>query len=472
MIRSWRRGFVVLGAALALLATQAPALGSGSSGASGSRAAAGGEGLQLVRVRHSLLGTHFWYQQTYSGLPVLGGYLARHVDRVGRLAGIDDGRLAVSGEVPAVVGVSALSAKAAAGAHDGGDPRSATLSVLPGAHARLVWRVLATKSNGSTETFVDAMSGGVLTSRRLARDAFGSGRVFKPNPVVTLGNESLRDRNDSNYAGLSRAYRSVVLTNLDDSGYLRGNFARVLSLQQRAAYSPTHRYSYPRSDNRFEQLMSYYDVTETQKYIQSLGFQDVNNESQVLLPDNYRGDNSFYDPSDDTITLGTGGVDDAEDAEVTWHEYGHAIQDDQVPNYGQGEEAGAIGEGFGDYWAVTMSQPVSPRRNLPCVADWDSVSYTSGPVHCLRRVDRHLTVADKVGEVHFDGQIWSRALWDISRALGRSRADRLILESQFRFAPRSSFASAAKATIATARMLYGEQAAAVCRRAFTARGIH
>ena len=35
------------------------------------------------------------------------------------------------------------------------------------------------------------------------------------------------------------------------------------------------------------------------------------------------------------ISTGTGGVDDAEDPEVIWHEYGHAIQDDQVPGCGE-----------------------------------------------------------------------------------------------------------------------------------------
>ena len=33
-------------------------------------------GLTLVATRHSLLGTHAWYQQTYQGIPVLGSYYA------------------------------------------------------------------------------------------------------------------------------------------------------------------------------------------------------------------------------------------------------------------------------------------------------------------------------------------------------------------------------------------------------------
>jgi Zn-dependent metalloprotease len=48
-------------------------------------------------------------------------------------------------------------------------------------------------------------------------------------------------------------------------------------------------------------------------------------------------------------------VDDAEDADVIVHEYGHAIQADQVPGFGAGGDAGGMGEGFGDYLAGTIS---------------------------------------------------------------------------------------------------------------------
>jgi Fungalysin/Thermolysin Propeptide Motif len=34
-------------------------------------------GLRQVQVRHSLLGTHTRYQQTYRGIPVVGGFYAR-----------------------------------------------------------------------------------------------------------------------------------------------------------------------------------------------------------------------------------------------------------------------------------------------------------------------------------------------------------------------------------------------------------
>jgi hypothetical protein len=93
-----------------------------------------------------------------------------------------------------------------------------------------------------------------------------------------------------------------------------------------------------------------------------------------------------------------------------------------VPGYGASLDAGSIGESFGDYLSVTVGLAAAKQYSWPvktdeaCVADWDSVSYTSTVPHCLRRLDTDLKIADRKGEVHFDGQIWSRALWDIRQA--------------------------------------------------------
>lgn len=75
------------------------------------------------------------------------------------------------------------------------------------------------------------------------------------------------------------------------------------------------------------------------------------------------------------------------------------------------------------------------------------------------------------GQVHADGEIWWRALWDIRQALGARTADRIIIDAQFRFAPDTSFAAAAGATVDTATQMYGTRAAATVRRAFVDRGI-
>ena len=123
---------------------------------------------------------------------------------------------------------------------------------------------------------------------------------------------------------------------------------------------------------------------------------------------------------------------------------------------------------------MTMSQANSPdSATTPwaCVMDWDSTSYTSTTPHCIRRLDTGKTVADKTGEVHDDGEIWSQALFDINKGLGREKANKVILEGQFGYAPDTDFAQAAQATVDAATQLYGATDAATVKAAFQARGI-
>ena len=57
----------------------------------------------------------------------------------------------------------------------------------------------------------------------------GSAQVFVPNPVQSLGDESLTDQKDSDAAVPPAAYHAVQLTNLDGSGFLHGAYATVYS---------------------------------------------------------------------------------------------------------------------------------------------------------------------------------------------------------------------------------------------------
>lgn len=458
----------------ALGAALVGSLVAGTLAGSPAQAAPGGEQLELVATRHSLLADRFWYDQSYRGLPVLGGFYGKHIDRRTGQVTVDDGRQAVRGlsGIRAAVGLAHAEAKAQHSAP--GAKEKAELAILPGANAKLVWSVITDTAQGSTRTLVDAVSGSVVRVERLVKDAEGTGKVFSPSPNVTLQDDTLTDQDDADYAGLAGAYKTELLTDLDGSGYLRGAYAYAAD-KKALAFSTAGQFVYDRSDDRFEQVMVYHHVTSTQRYIQSLGFTGVNNEPQDFTTTGLKADNSFYSPSQDSMTFGTGGVDDAEDAEIIWHEYGHAIQDAQVPNFGSSAEAGAIGEGFSDYWAYTNSIPVSTdsaKFPLACVGDWDAVSYDSVKPTCLRTVDgtKHYP-EDVEGEVHADGEIWSRALFDLHGALGRTKADRIILEAQFSYAPNTSFAAAAQKTVDAAQALYGTREANAVRTAFHDRGI-
>jgi hypothetical protein len=311
-----------------------------------------------------------------------------------------------------------------------------------------------------------------------AAGATAPAKVFFPNPVQSLRDESLTDQKDADFFSadpfLRTAYKPVTLTELDGSGTLTGTYAKVLSETGTPARRTTDGFVYTRDDDRFEQVMGYYWITEAQHYLQSLKLRRPANARQQLLRINqYGGDNSFYREGSNklTITLGKGGVDDAEDGEVIVHEYGHAVQDDQVPGFGSTLESGSIGEAFGDYLAVEVSNAVTGNTfEQPCVADWDSTSYTPGPVHCLRRLDSTKHYPENLrGEVHADGEMWSAALWQARQAIGDPiTTDRIIVNAQFDFTPDISFRDAALKTIAAAGT--NRKAADAFRKAFTERG--
>lgn len=324
-----------------------------------------------------------------------------------------------------------------------------------------------------------ALVSGALAAKPPSGSSTGVGTVFLPNPVADLQDQSLTDQKDADYAALAPAYHDVTLTHLDGSGRLCGEWACIRAETGAPAYSPTNTFRYRRDDDRFEQVMAYFWVTQAQLYLRGLGFgselRPINAEQQDIRINQWGVDNSYSWDKHDILRFGKGGVDDAEDAEVILHEYGHAVQDSQQTPFGFGfsPEAGALGEGFADYFAATVSAHVAPTPDPECIADWDAVSYDPTAPHCLRRLDANLHYPEDVDltRIHSTGRIWSQALWQIRSALGPVRADRIILEAGFRYGASPTLPSAAAATIEVAGELYDAATAAVVEQQFAARGL-
>jgi hypothetical protein len=445
--------------------------------------------VRLYQTRQSLLGTHTWYRQVSAGRTVVNGWYAVHQWRDGQVTVVDE-RKGVQGLVRSSHPITANTAVQRVEALSGPAARvtgPARLMVLPsesGTAAHQAWRVLTTNSQGVTATYVGAENARILRRDRLSHEfdgpspaapVTGRGRVFDPNPVVALQREGLTDRHDTSYPAIRDAYRVVDLPRLDDSHSLKGQWVRITNNNR--ATSNTDKYKFGRESKFFEQVSAYYDVDAVQNYLQTLGFSDVNAEAQRIETNTIAADNSFYDLTNDKITMGRGGVDDAEDPEVTWHEYGHAVQDDQVPNFGTSLQAASIGEGFGDYLAATMSQENSPNtKKTPwsCLMDWDSTSYTTGTPHCIRRTNLALSyLTDRVGEPHADGQIWSGALWQMNRKLGRDIATQIIVEAQFSFPTGVKMPAAGSLTVQAAQALFPghPEYATITQEAFESRDI-
>ncbi|TCP59362.1 Zn-dependent metalloprotease [Tumebacillus sp. BK434] len=337
------------------------------------------------------------------------------------------------------------------------------------------YKVTAVDADSLTtwETFVDAETGNVLKNKDLNQKVDGTGKVFLPNPIQSAGTKTgFADNNDADSTALTNQLKTVTLRGLDGSGNLVGQYVKTVQ-KKATSYSATNTFNYTRSSDHFENVMVYYHIDELQRYIQSIGFTNVNNRQITVNVNGTTADNSFYSPSTKQLTFGTGGVDDAEDAGIIAHEYGHSIQDNQVPGFGNTLEGGAMGEGFGDYLGAIWEDKLAPGTyGKACIGEWDSTSYSTSNPPCLRRLDKNKVMPGSwYGEVHADGEIWSQGEYDMAQLLGVDNATKLILQSHFSLTPNSGFNAGAKAIKTADQLLNGGANASAITSIWAARGI-
>ena len=348
-------------------------------------------------------------------------------------------------------------------------PARAKLGIDP-VSGRLAWEVALASRKPLADYIVtvDARSGRALRSRDVLQHATGSAMIFNPNPVVEQnGWDGLKDRNDKDSDRLTALRLPVSLERLTSpKGCLVGVYVDARQGKKaKAVCSPTFDFSgLTRSDNDFEAVMSYFHIDRTRAYADSLGLSEaLRAKPQKVRANGIRDDNSYYSSLTHSMTLGSGGVDDAEDADVIVHEYGHSLQDQATPGFGRTRQSATIGEGFGDYMAGAMSSlTTGPSPWDACIFDWDGISYS--PSGCGRVANRTFDLKKaerRCGkEIHCVGEVWSSTLLELRNTLGndsagRSIVDRDVLESNFMLSPRAGFKDVARAVIAADQLLYG-----------------
>jgi hypothetical protein len=270
------------------------------------------------------------------------------------------------------------------------------------------------------------------------------------------------DNNDADTDSLN-AYRTHVTLDsltLENGIYkLNGPYCNVTDIESPvdpdyyAANSPNG-FNYTRSAQEFEAVNVYYHVTTAYKHLLDLGF-SVPSLTQIRLdPHGFMGqDNSHFSPSGNWIAWGEGGVDDAEDADVIWHEYGHAIMYNIITNWGGGE-CGALGEGFGDYWAGSYSHSLNQWTTSDYQYNWVFNWDGHNPFWLGRALNDSRTYPFGGLEIHTAGQIWSAALMGIWNDLGREITDRLVIKSFYYLDSGTTGADAAQAILQADRDLY------------------
>jgi Zn-dependent metalloprotease len=452
--------------------------------------------LKFDQVKKTILGSHVLYQQYHAGKQISNAWIRVDVDNDGRVFNIQNDLVpepamvearkadARRAEAPGVTQMTEAAAEAralAAAAPARGDSSRIAhkeLCYFPYKGVPvLAWKVIVkttpnpaqakTRRPAEWKIYIDADSGAILEKRNLLRFADGKGRVFDPNPVVSLNDTSLKD----NSAIPDKAYVEVVLRDLKSTGFIEGPFVTTKTTRNRIK-KKNRDFRFKRTDRAFKEVMVYFHIDRVQRHLQDLGFKNVLNHPIPVNIDGQRDDNSHYSPSDKDLTFGTGGVDDAEDAEIILHEYGHAIQDDQLPGFGASEEGGAMGEGFGDFLAASFFSDVKPKELKPTVGNWDATAYSGDEPPALRRLDSNKKYPkDLKGEVHDDGEIWSACLWELRAALGRATAEKLVIAHHFLLSRNSGFEDGANGLITADKSLNKGANEKTIRDVFVRRGI-
>jgi hypothetical protein len=153
---------------------------------------------------------------------------------------------------------------------------------------------------------------------------------------------------------------------------------------------------------------------------------------------------------------------------VILHEYGHAIQAN-INSGWSGGDTGAMGEGFGDYWAgaYSYSRPNGNVYHPEWVFSWDGhsacwdgrlLNRTNAQYNASKTYGAHSSVTEN-GVTFQSDELWSAPLFEAMKALlaaGKPRAniDKIILEAHFGLGSNIKMPVMATAIVNAAKTLY------------------
>lgn len=247
--------------------------------------------IQTRTVQESPAGYHVRFQQTFQNVPVYASDIVVSIDRSNRVLMVMNNykhSLSVATIVPLL---SVEDAMRVAGQYVGfsgtllGDV-STMLVIFPfGPLPKLTFRVTLpiNEPRGDWEIFVDALTGEIVAARDISLRVDGSGYVFKPDPLTTAqasyGQTGYVDNNDADSPQLTAQRILVTLRDITLKGSqyrLEGPYVKISDwdLPTSSPVTAAHQdsFCFTRSHQGFEDVMVYYHIDNSQRYMQSLGF--------------------------------------------------------------------------------------------------------------------------------------------------------------------------------------------------------
>lgn len=494
---------------------------------------------QLVfsKQKSSLLGSHYYFQQTLNDIPVDNGEIIVSVNKQNQVIKVFNNTFPITQPTPKqnkaildnhsaekiVWNFLQVSGKLQS------QPKTHLTYLNVGSQFKLVQKVMmtVTKPFGDWKFYLDAVSGEVINAERIdlpisknansdshygkwlafpknkqqitleqalsqlpvlpvrkntdmMTKADATATVFDPDPVTTLNDDTLEDTSPASSFDAAYFTRTLKDVTLDNGVYsLNGPWIVISDFESpntAPSTSATGAWTEKRGNNSFNDAMTYFHIDQNQRYMQSLGFVDSTGIQFGPIDVDTDGvdgtDNSHYLPGTNQLAFGHGCVDDNEDIDVILHEYGHAINFSINSSF-SGGDTGAMGEGFGDYWAASYSY--STPNGLTVHPDWAfswdghnacwggrSLNQTSFRYDPTQTYPAHTPINGQNGDEVWSTPITQALIELMGMGVSREDVDQIILEAQFGLGSGLRMPDMAASIVSTATELFpGGQHAAV-----------
>jgi hypothetical protein len=440
--------------------------------ASSSLKAAGSSELKFVKTQQTPRSSHVRFSQYVQNLPVYKSNIVVSMNQNNEVSMVMDNRQVGLKSISTVPSLSAQTAISVAQNYLGYttkpsiEPKSELMIYNHQGETKLVYKItlvlISSEVQGDFEIVLDAQTSDIYIAENQIKNhkpsdgkqqikktsAQGQGYVFDPDPLSkarkSYGDQGFSDANDSDTNGADSLnnYRTLVTLNdltLENGLYkLKNDYVALFDFDSPhetfPAFSDPNAFLFTRSEQGFEAVNVFYHIDKAARRLEELGFMGLKPSAYSggirCDPHGHSGaDNSTFSPSSDRLIFGEGGVDDGEDADVIWHEFGHAIQDFTVAGF-EGNEG--LGEGFSDYWAQSYSRSVTNWTDSDLqyhyMFSWDGHNnfWSGRTTNLTAHYPENLT-----GDDHHDGQLWSTPLMQIFDVIGREDMDVLVLASHY-----------------------------------------